>query len=334
IMILPSAAQREVSLDSGKRIVVTPPPRAEECQDGVDPVDPGTWLLLFVPLLAISILTGRVVGFINLSSLQKYYAGHLIRSYLRASLFAEQDSDTERDVRKTGRKDDITLGAYYHEDSLAPLHFINVTINQTVASDSNLVQRDRKGMNIGIGPLGFSIGGRSFVQWDVARMDYDKQRCPATVRGEPERSALPRYVSGTELSVEPLSGGNWCAISGAAFTTGHGQGTTLGLSVRLALTNVRLGYWWDAEVDPPHPTRRVKADPRWRDLLTRLFSTQFFLLYEMFARYYGTRRTHWYLSDGGHFENTAAYELIRRRAARIIGLDNGHDDEYAFDDLS
>src|SRR5262249_25515335 len=47
IMILPSAAQREVSLDSSKRIVVTPPPRAEECQDGVDPVDPGTWLLLF-----------------------------------------------------------------------------------------------------------------------------------------------------------------------------------------------------------------------------------------------------------------------------------------------
>jgi len=54
----------------------------------------------------------------------------------------------------------------------------------------------------------------------------------------------------------------------------------------------------------------------------------------MFARYYGTRRSHWYLSDGGHFENTAAYELIRRRVPRIIILDNGHDAAYAFDDIA
>jgi hypothetical protein len=54
----------------------------------------------------------------------------------------------------------------------------------------------------------------------------------------------------------------------------------------------------------------------------------------MLARYYGTRRSHWYLSDGGHFENTAAYELIRRRVPRIIVLDNGRDADYAFDDIA
>jgi hypothetical protein len=334
IMIIPSdAQQREVGLDSGKRIVVTPPRREEECEDGAEPLGPLPWLWLFAPLFVISVFTGHGVGFINLSSLQRYYAGHLMRSYLRASLFAE-DPDVERDVRNAAREDDITLSTYYDPSSLAPLHFVNVTMNQTVASGSQLVQRDRKGMNIAIGPFGFSVGSRSFVQWKLEDMDYKKQRSPAQVIGQPELSALPRYLQGTRLVVEPLSIGNWCAISGAAFTTGHGKGTTLGLSLLLALTNVRLGYWWNAEVERPEPTRRVSSDPRWVEWLSEVFRTQSYLLNEMFARYYGTRRSHWYLSDGGHFENTAVYELIRRRVPRIIVLDNGRDAEYAFDDLA
>jgi hypothetical protein len=256
-----------------------------------------------------------------------------MRSYLRASLFAE-DPEVERDVRNPAREDDITVDTYYNPSSLAPVHFINVTMNQTVASGSQLVQRDRKGMNIAIGPMGFSIGNRSFVQWDLAAIDYNLQQCPATVVGEPDMSALPRYVNGTQLVVEPLSIGNWCAISGAAFTTGHGKGTTLGLSLLLALTNVRLGYWWNAEVKPPHPTRPEPADSPWFEKFSGGFRTQRFLLNEMLARYYGTRRSHWYLSDGGHFENTAVYELIRRRVPRIILLDNGRDAEYAFDDVA
>ena len=88
-----------------------------------------------------------------------------------------------------------------------------------------------------------------------------------------------------------------------------------------------------AEVERPVPTRRTAADPRWVEILSEVFRTQSYLLNEMFARYYGTRRSHWYLSDGGHFENTAAYELIRRRVPRIILLDNGRDEGYAFDDL-
>jgi hypothetical protein len=334
VMITPGAhGDFEVGLDSAQRIVVAKPIVDVECATGAQPIGPGSWAWVFVPLLVISILTGRGIGFINLSSLQKYYAGHLMRSYLRASLFAE-DPDVERDVRNPTRSDDITLDAYYNQNSLAPLHFINVTMNQTVASGSQLVQRDRKGMNIGIGPMGFSIGNRSFVAWDPAKMNYTLQRCPATVVGTPDDSALPRYVKGTKLFVEPMSIGNWCAISGAAFTTGHGKGTTLGLSLLLALTNVRMGYWWNAEVENPHPMRRVSADPLWSDAFNAVFGTQSYLLNEMFARYYGTRRSHWYLSDGGHFENTAAYELIRRRVKRIIVLDNGRDEAYAFDDIA
>jgi hypothetical protein len=49
---------------------------------------------------------------------------------------------------------------------------------------------------------------------------------------------------------------------------------------------------------------------------------------ELVARFPGVAREHWYLSDGGHFENMGAYELIRRRLPTIVIID-GEQDENA-----
>jgi hypothetical protein len=40
------------------------------------------------------------------------------------------------------------------------------------------------------------------------------------------------------------------------------------------------------------------------------------------------------LSDGGHFENLAMYELIRRRVRCIVVCDGGQDNDFTFSDLS
>jgi len=40
-----------------------------------------------------------------------------------------------------------------------------------------------------------------------------------------------------------------------------------------------------------------------------------------------------YLSDGGHFENLAVYELVRRRCKLIVACDASCDSGYAFADL-
>jgi hypothetical protein len=61
---------------------------------------------------------------------------------------------------------------------------------------------------------------------------------------------------------------------------------------------------------------------------------QTYLLDEVLARFHGPARQHWYLSDGGHFENTACYELIRRRLPLIVVLDDGADPAYEFEDLA
>src|SRR5207247_5742670 len=37
--------------------------------------------------------------------------------------------------------------------------------------------------------------------------------------------------------------------------------------------------------------------------------------------------------DGGHFDNTGVYELVRRRVGVIVLCDNGCDPDYRFDDL-
>ena len=58
------------------------------------------------------------------------------------------------------------------------------------------------------------------------------------------------------------------------------------------------------------------------------------LLNELLARFPGTSSKDWYLTDGGHFENSAAYELIRRRLPTIVVCDHGADAERSFEDLA
>lgn len=114
-----------------------------------------------------------------------------------------------------------------------------------------------------------------------------------------------------------MSLGQWVSVSGAAFTTGAGARTGLGFSALLGLLGVRLGYWWragDTTARAPH-------------MLTALW-------HEITGAFNPDTSSHWYLSDGGHFENTAAYELIRRRVKRIVLADCGADPHYEFEDLA
>ena len=60
-------------------------------------------------------------------------------------------------------------------------------------------------------------------------------------------------------------------------------------------------------------------------------------LYELLKLFggpgYNENRVFLQLSDGGHFENNAFYELFRRRAKLIICCDGGGDPDFTFGDL-
>jgi hypothetical protein len=136
--------------------------------------------------------------------------------------------------------------------------------------------------------------------------------------------------------VESLSLGAWTAISGAAFSTGIGRGTRLALSLFMGLTNVRLGYWWDSGIRSEERPGRY-PEPLWRKfkrLPISLLRAQSMLLAEWRGRFDGPSRWFWYLSDGGHFEVTGLYELLRRRLGLMIVSDAGEDPDYQWGDVA
>jgi hypothetical protein len=111
------------------------------------------------------------------------------------------------------------------------------------------------------------------------------------------------------------------AISAAAVSPQQGSLTKPGLAFVLSLLNLRLGQW----VPNPNPAHRPPA----RQLI---FWNGYFLK-ELFSL---ANEDDWYvfLSDGGHFENTAVYALLQRRCATIIAADCGADESRAFEDLA
>ncbi|WP_203525549.1 hypothetical protein [Crenobacter caeni] len=285
-------------------------------------------------LLGASLLllwwTGHAPGFLDLSSLQQFYAARLTRAYLGASNGTRFQSP-ERASYSSAEPvpgDDLSLQDYYREGSAAPLHLINCTLNQTLGPAEQLVQRDRKGKPVCIAPaVATPCGGTPdrpplsyhiLVDGHLARR---KGRCPV------------RPGEGV-----PAGLGAWIAISGAAFSTGLGRTTSLGTSLLCGLANIRLGRWMQLPRDETGvATRDASQNPserpsRWLAMLPN----QTLLLREWTARFHGLHAPWQYLSDGGHFENLGVYELLRpgRDVRLIIACDCGADPDYRFNDLA
>jgi hypothetical protein len=318
----------------------------------------GAWPLsvaVFVSFVA-SWFFSTAFGFVNLSSLQQLYAARLARAYLGATN-PERRQHENHSMTDLLPGDDVGLEAYVPHRHGGPLHLINATVNETISGKTNIERRDRKGLALAVGPAGLSIGidshalwadepapakrtGRLQLIWEVPRRTVIPLSCA------PEQERFHALCSadqpatddaGPRQHIEALPLGRWVAISGAAFTTGTGANTTLGLSLLLGLANVRLGYWWDSGIQPGRSAARAQR-PTFLELASRVLSrvlpVQSCLMNEFFARFHGAGRRHWYLSDGGHFENTGCYELIRRRVPFMICSDAGQDARFEFADFA
>ena len=112
------------------------------------------------------------------------------------------------------------------------------------------------------------------------------------------------------------------AISGAAIAPGLGNLTRGGISALATFAGIRLGYWWNVSA-------RTGTERRW----PRLFVKSCGVLSETFGSFLGGRGDNWFLTDGGHFENTGAYALLTERAQVIVLADCGADPRYGFDNL-
>ncbi len=117
------------------------------------------------------------------------------------------------------------------------------------------------------------------------------------------------------------------AISGAAVnpnTGSNGEGPTRNpfLSAIMGFLNLRLGVW----VENPRliDTFKLSKPNLWFPGLRDIFLSKFMNERSRFVE----------LSDGGHFENLAVYELVRREVDLIIVCDGAADPDFKFSDFA
>ncbi len=90
--------------------------------------------------------------------------------------------------------------------------------------------------------------------------------------------------------------------------------------VYMALFDVRLGWWMG----------NPRYQKNWPSLGPPLGLE--YLLSEVLGQS-DQQKGYVYLSDGGHFENLAVYELIKRRCRLIVACDADCDPQYEFENL-
>ena len=134
-------------------------------------------------------------------------------------------------------------------------------------------------------------------------------------------SPLTGYMTTEDLEkVDPhVDLGTAMAISGAAASTNMGWQTLRRFRFLMTLFNVRLGYWM----------RRPGSTGWWRPFEG---PGPLYFLREMLGAVH--ERTHYVnLSDGGHIENLAVYELLRRQCKFIVCVDAGMEPKMECADL-
>ncbi|MDY0881491.1 GMC oxidoreductase [Dongia soli] len=301
----------------------------------------GIWTVIVT--ISGSVVLGRATNFLNLSSLHAALAQRLIRTFLGASndrRVHPSGTDAPKPVQIADENDDESFGRYHPEEHGGPMHLINVCINQTVDVLSGRELRQNKGVSMCVGPAGINVGRRYHAIWQGNDL-------PQTSTATEPVTALPTVPDphafhvlgrsdGHPAQVEELSLGNWLAISAASLATGIGRYSSLPISLLLGLVNVRLGYWWDSCIKPDERPGRYPPSlwRRFKSLPSTIFGVQAMLLNEWRGHFDGPSARRWYLSDGGHFDNTALYELIRRQLPFIIAVDGGEDENYHLNDLA
>jgi hypothetical protein len=135
---------------------------------------------------------------------------------------------------------------------------------------------------------------------------FSKHWCGAPVLGYRATGAWRADGEGVHLATA-------MAVSGAAFSSNMGLGSIPPLRALLTFLNVRLGYWIRTPGGPE------KAWPGFGCLMREMTGT------------FMSEHQKWLnLSDGGHIENMAVYELLRRRCKFIISIDGEADPACSF----
>jgi hypothetical protein len=285
--------------------------KGPDCRTGIEPAmlavpsddcfHPGVPLTCFLLFGAAVIVSWRVD--INEFSIHYLYRNRLIRCYLGASVperraqpftgFADTDNFPLAGLRIPEDSKDPKDGR--------PIPIVNTSLN--VVRGKELALQSRKARSFAVTPL---YGG--FTRQSNRTREWESFFGPTNRGG----SKLPGYEDGITL-------GTSIAISGAAASPNMGSYSEPPLAFLMTLFDVRLG-WWSGN----------PAGKKWKNGSPRVG------FYWLLAELLGSTNDdsdYVYLSDGGHFENLAVYELVRRRCKLIVACDASCDQARKFADL-
>lgn len=240
---------------------------------------------------------------INEFSIHYLYRNRLVRCYLGATVpkrnaqpftgFSEKDNFPLGDLK-------IPEGSNNAKDG-RPLPILNTSLN--VVRGKELALQTRKARSFALTPIygGFTRALPCKRDWQAAYARTEKLAC-----------RLPGFKDGVTM-------GTAVAISGAAASPNMGSYSDPGLGFLMTLFDVRLGWW----IGNPRKKQWENGSPR----------VGFACLLQELLGATSDDSKYVYLSDGGHFENLAVYELVRRGCKLIIVSDASCDPGYSFGDL-
>jgi len=240
---------------------------------------------------------------INEFSIHYLYRNRLVRCYLGATVpgrnaqpftgFSEADNFPLGSLK-------IPAGSNDPKDA-RPLPILNTSLN--VVRGRELALQTRKARSFALTPIhgGFTRPLQDKRDWDAIYAPTEKLACK-----------LPGFKHGVTM-------GTAVAISGAAASPNMGSYSEPALAFLMTLFDVRLGWWI--------------GNPRGKGWKNGSPLVGFACLLQELLGATNDDSKYVYLSDGGHFENLAVYELVRRQCKLIIAGDASCDSAYAFADL-
>lgn len=241
----------------------------------------------------------RTITFLNLSSLHNFYRSRIERAWLSVANLGQSKSHRFKQNPLNDRLVDRLDNIEKVTDALP---------NDDVLFQDYLPHKKQGPIHLITCCINQTVDDRS------GNYNADRKGIALTVSAFGVETGTNLPTPSRELAESTLS--KWIAISGAAAATGMGSLTSPGLAFMLFLIGGRLGFWEKNLASQAAPPSSIPA-----------------LFAEMFARFPGKNSQYWYLSDGGHFENTGVYPLLKRRVKTIVVADCGADPEFIFDDL-
>ncbi|MEO6800315.1 MAG: patatin-like phospholipase family protein [Rhodanobacter sp.] len=269
------------------------------------------WLTVFLPCLAYIVLTGRNLQQINRSSLHAFYRSRIARTYVAVGNSHDHRAAHEAVRFPVSPLSDRTPGNAAKVQKLTDL---------LEGDDVDLPAYVPHAHGGPIHLINCCINQTIDDRTDTYNADRKGVYLSISALGLETGTRPARPHAQTASSIGHTSLAEWIAISGAAAGSGMGSLTRTGTAALFFLSGLRLGYWW---------ANHLGRKSWWWSHLGKTRAA----LQEMLARFPGLQNPVWYLSDGGHFDNTGIYSLLKRELSLIVLADCGADANYVFADL-